>query len=85
MSDPELYSVFTFYEKNQIVSIERKPTEPKSDFTVPELYFYNNNVIEIAKNIKPSPSGDLEIMDINAEDIKNGKLKASVLNEELLG
>ncbi|MGV0936462.1 glucose-1-phosphate thymidylyltransferase RfbA [Empedobacter falsenii] len=80
VSDPERYGVVEFNENNQVVSIEEKPKEPKSNFAVPGLYFYDNDVVEIAKNIKPSPRGELEITDINAEYLKRGKLKVGVFD-----
>ena len=80
VSDPERYGVVEFDNNNQVVSIEEKPTEPKSNFAVPGLYFYDNDVVEIAKNIKPSPRGELEITDINAEYLKRGKLKVGVFD-----
>ena len=80
VSDPERYGVVEFNEQNEVVSIEEKPTEPKSNYAVPGLYFYDNDVVEIAKNIKPSPRGELEITDINAEYLKRGKLKVGVFD-----
>ena len=80
VSDPERYGVVEFNEKNEVVSIEEKPTEPKSNYAVPGLYFYDNDVVEIAKNIQPSPRGELEITDINAEYLKRGKLKVGVFD-----
>ncbi|MFV0189016.1 glucose-1-phosphate thymidylyltransferase RfbA [Empedobacter falsenii] len=80
VSDPERYGVVEFNEKNEVVSIEEKPTEPKSNYAVPGLYFYDNDVVEIAKNIQPSSRGELEITDINAEYLKRGKLKVGVFN-----
>lgn len=80
VSDPERYGVVEFNEKNEVVSIEEKPIEPKSNYAVPGLYFYDNEVVEIAKSIKPSFRGELEITDINAEYLKRGKLKVGVFN-----
>ncbi|MFV0162210.1 glucose-1-phosphate thymidylyltransferase RfbA [Empedobacter falsenii] len=78
--DPERYGVVEFDANNQVVSIEEKPNMPKSNFAVPGLYFYDNDVVEIAKNIQPSPRGELEITDINAEYLKRGKLKVGVFD-----
>lgn len=80
VTDPERYGVVEFNEQNDVLSIEEKPKEPKSNFAVPGIYFYDNAVVEIAKNIKPSPRGELEITDINKEYLKLGNLKVSVLN-----
>jgi len=80
VADPERYGVVEFDENNQVVSIEEKPTNPKSNFAVPGLYFYDNDVVDIAKNIQPSPRGELEITDINAEYLKRGKLKVGVFD-----
>jgi len=78
--DPERYGVVEFDEDGNAISIEEKPEHPKSSFAVPGIYFYNNSVIEIAKNIKPSPRGELEITDINKKYLEDGTLKVSVLN-----
>jgi glucose-1-phosphate thymidylyltransferase len=78
--DPERYGVVEFNEEGKAISIEEKPENPKSSFAVPGIYFYDNRVIDIAKNIKPSPRGELEITDINKKYLEEGKLKVSVLN-----
>ncbi len=78
--DPERYGVVEFDENGKAISIEEKPKEPKSSFAVPGIYFYNNSVVEIAKNIKPSPRGELEITDINKKYLEAGNLEVSVLN-----
>eukprot|EP01137_Pigoraptor_chileana_P018798 Opistho-2@78883 len=78
--DPERYGVVEFDEDFNVLSIEEKPVEPKSNYAVPGLYFYNNSVVEIAKNIAPSPRGEYEITDVNKEYLKQGKLKVGVLN-----
>ena len=75
VSDPERYGVVEFDEKRQAISIEEKPKDPKSNFAVVGLYFYDNDVIEIAENIKPSDRGELEITSINEEYLRRGKLK----------
>lgn len=80
VSDPERYGVVEFNANKEVVSIEEKPKEPKSNYAVPGLYFYDNDVVEIAKNIKPSPRGELEITDINAEYLRRGKLKVGIFN-----
>jgi len=80
VSDPERYGVVEFDENMKAISIEEKPTKPKSKFAVPGLYFYDNNVVEIAKNIQPSPRGEYEITDVNLAYLKSGKLHVSVLD-----
>ena len=80
VQDPERYGVVEFDKDFNVFSIEEKPTEPKSNYAVPGLYFYDNSVVEIAKNIAPSPRGEYEITDVNKEYLKQGKLKVGVLN-----
>ncbi len=80
VQDPERYGVVEFDADNNAISIEEKPESPKSNFAVPGLYFYDNDVVEIAKNIEPSPRGELEITDINRVYLERGKLKVGVLN-----
>lgn len=80
VNDPERYGVVDFDNKGNAISIEEKPQKPKSNFAVPGIYFYDNTVVDIAKNIKPSPRGELEITDINKAYLKKGKLKVSILD-----
>lgn len=78
--DPERYGVVEFDKYKNVVSIEEKPKEPKSNYAVPGLYFYDNDVVDIAKNIKPSPRGELEITDVNKVYLEKGKLKVGVFD-----
>jgi glucose-1-phosphate thymidylyltransferase len=80
VSDPERYGVVEFDADNKAISIEEKPQHPKSDYAVPGLYFYDNSVVQIAKNIKPSPRGEYEITDVNKTYLEQGKLKVGVLS-----
>ena len=79
VSDPERYGVVDFNDSKEAISIEEKPSKPKSNYAVVGLYFYPNSVVEIAKNIKPSHRGELEITSVNQEYLSNGKLKVEVL------
>jgi glucose-1-phosphate thymidylyltransferase len=78
--DPERYGVVDFDKDGKVLSIEEKPEHPKSNFAVPGIYFYDNDVVEIAANIEPSHRGELEITDVNKEYLKRGKLKVSILD-----
>ncbi len=80
VADPERYGVVQFGQDNRVLSIEEKPAQPKSSYAVPGLYFYDNDVVRIAKNIKRSPRGEYEITDINKEYLRRGKLKVGVLS-----
>jgi len=80
VSDPERYGVVEFDQGNQVVSIEEKPKQPKSNYAVPGLYFYDNSVLEIARNLKPSARGEYEITDVNAEYLRRGQLKVAILD-----
>lgn len=79
VSDPERYGVVEFDDKLKAISIEEKPENPKSNFAVPGLYFYDNDVVEIAKNLEPSARGEYEITDINKEYLKRGKLQVTIM------
>jgi glucose-1-phosphate thymidylyltransferase len=80
VNDPERYGVVDFDALGNVLSIEEKPEHPKSNFAVPGIYFYDNDVVEIAANIKPSHRGEIEITDVNKEYLKRGKLKVSILD-----
>ncbi len=80
VSDPERYGVVEFDKDFKALSIEEKPPLPKSNYAVPGLYFYDNSVVQIAKELQPSPRGEYEITDINKEYLKRGKLKVSILD-----
>jgi glucose-1-phosphate thymidylyltransferase len=80
VNDPERYGVVEFDSEQNAVSIEEKPSRPKSNFAVPGLYFYDNEVVEIAKNLQPSQRGEYEITDINKEYLQKGRLKVGILD-----
>lgn len=80
VSDPERYGVVEFDRDLNAVSIEEKPQNPKSKYAVPGLYFYDNSVVKIAKNLKPSPRGELEITDVNKHYLKTGKLRVGIMD-----
>ena len=80
VSDPERYGVVEFDDNHKVISIEEKPKAPRSNYAVPGLYFYDNDVVAIAKNLQPSPRGEYEITDVNKEYLKRGKLKVSIMD-----
>lgn len=81
VQDPERYGVVEFDDNNNVISIEEKPKQSKSNFAVPGIYFYDNTVVEIAKNIKPSHRGELEITDVNKTYLEQGNLKVQILDK----
>jgi len=81
VNDPKRYGVVEFDENNKVISIEEKPKEPNSNYAVPGIYFYDNNVVDIAKNIKPSQRGELEITDVNKTYLNNGLLNVQMLDK----
>ncbi len=80
VSDPERYGVVEFDKNNRVLSIEEKPAKPKSNYAVPGLYFYDNEVVQIARDLKPGPRGEYEITDVNKEYLRRNKLKVSILD-----
>ncbi|HUA13549.1 MAG TPA: glucose-1-phosphate thymidylyltransferase RfbA [Candidatus Sulfotelmatobacter sp.] len=81
VADPERYGVVEFDDDNKVVSIEEKPATPKSNYAIPGLYFFDNGVVEIAKNVKPSARGEIEITEIHNSYLKQGKLKVALLDK----
>ena len=81
VTDPERYGVVNFDKEGKVLSIEEKPEKPKSNYAVPGIYFYDNEVVHIAKNIKPSYRGELEITDVNKAYLEQGKLQVSILDK----
>lgn len=80
VNDPERYGVVEFDETGKVLSIEEKPARPKSNYAVPGIYFYDNEVVQIAHSIKPSPRGELEITEVNNQYLLRGKLRVSIIN-----
>ncbi len=80
VSDPERYGVVEFNKEGKAISIEEKPEQPKSNYAVPGLYFYDNRVIDIAKNLEPSPRGELEITDVNKKYLEWGELQVAIMD-----
>ena len=80
VNDPERYGVVEFNKDKKVVSIEEKPDKPKSNYAVPGLYFYDNEVVQISKDLKPSARGELEITDVNKHYLKRGKLSVGILD-----
>src|SRR5262249_9706196 len=78
--DPERYGIVEFDENNNVVSIEEKPQQPKSNYAIPGLYFFDNQVVEIAKNVQPSARGEIEITEIHNAYLRQGKLKVALLD-----
>jgi glucose-1-phosphate thymidylyltransferase len=80
VTDPERYGIVEFDKNGKVISIEEKPQKPKSEYAVPGLYVYDNSVVEISRNLKPSPRGELEITDVNVEYLKQGKLSVEIIS-----